>query len=255
MTVNLDANDKTWVVHLDGLLAILRRQQLRGSEAWISTLIHALQILKRGDDAYVSLSSIATDTHETTSLLTDIAKLRLRQLAIDMRKLVGGSERPRKIDMQKLRISLKQVYGDILLIPSHFCGYASDTARALQNEHRTMLIVAANLLIESGEFLQSTKSYRATREYSKLSRSIEEAANGICASFEHLFSALADGRFGLEQVTSSRATLTVDALFAMWPLFGASVARGISTAQRQWTHAALWRIGKAARIPKALSLV
>lgn len=255
MTVNLDPDDRTWTVHLDGFLAILCQQQVECSEAWISTLIHASQILKRGDGIHASLAGRAMDDLRTAFLLMDITKLRLRQLTSEMRKLLGGLERPRKLDVQKLRVSLKQVHGDILLIPSKLRLFSSDSASALQNEYRTIVIVAASLMIDSGIFIQSNESYNATREYAKLSRSIKEAVDGICASFAHLLSDKAESTASIMEVTKSSGALTIDALLAMWPLFSASVARGISTTQRWRIRAALWRIGETARIPKAMSLV
>jgi hypothetical protein len=248
MIVNLDPNDKTWLAHLDGFLAILRQWQPGSSEAPIFTLIHALRILERGHNAHASAASLVKDDVEKASLLMDIAKLRLRQLASEMGDLVGTTKRPRKLDMQKLRVSLKQVYGNMLLIPSLLSSCASDSAK--QNEYNTILIVAASLLMDSGEFLQSTKSYSGTREYIKLSRVIQEAVNGICASVLQLLSDNVRSTNGLDKIVSFSI-----ALLAIWPLYGAFAARGISTTQRRWIQAALWRIGEEARIPKALSLV
>jgi hypothetical protein len=248
MIVNLDSDDKTWLVHLDGFLAILRQWQPGSSEAPIFTLIHALRILERGHNAYASAATLVTDDLEKAFLLMDIAKLQLRQLASEMGDLVANTRWPRKLDMQKLRVSLKQVYGNMLLIPSLLGSCASDSAK--QNEYNTILIVAVSLLIDSGGFLQSTQSYSVTREYIKLSRVIQEAVNGICASVSQLLPDNVRSTNDLDQDISRSI-----ALLAIWPLYGAFAGHGVSTTQRRWIQAALWRIGEEARIPKALSLV
>ena len=66
---------------------------------------------KVGGDSWWQGGQDAKDAIGTASLLMDIAKLRLRQLASEMEEVVSGTKRPRKHDIQKLGVSLKQVHG------------------------------------------------------------------------------------------------------------------------------------------------
>lgn len=107
MIVNLDPADKTWQAHLGGLLGIL--QQIPDNSIK-STLIKAVRISDSVANVHKALESSMVDGLQKATLLLDVIKLQLRKLATEIDAISSHSRPPlRKLDMQKLQVSLKRI--------------------------------------------------------------------------------------------------------------------------------------------------
>jgi hypothetical protein len=256
MTVNTNLEDRTWQAHLDGLLAMLQLQQNYYHEEQESSLIKAVQLLRSSDATKASLESFSSNDFEKACILLDIAKLWLRKLVAQMHDLTSDSRQVRKLDIRKLRVSLKQVHRDIALIPSMLPLEASGVSVLKWNEYRTVLIISESLLLQSGQFIQPIEKYRKTREFISLSSSIQEAVNGICGSFSSLFPTKSGNcaRTG-QPVEFGHMKRLTKTLQVIWPLYSALKAPGITASQQNWIKNALLFVGVEASLPKALSLV
>jgi hypothetical protein len=117
MMVNVDRNDKTWQIHLNGLLAMLHQsyEPTEGNKA--PPLLKACQIID-SPNIGEAVSALQVCDAEKVGILLDIAKLRLRSLNAEFVKLFASTSPPRKLDVQKLRPSIKELHDNLLLIPS-----------------------------------------------------------------------------------------------------------------------------------------
>jgi hypothetical protein len=111
MAVNIDKEDRTWQIHLDGLLNLLPRMS-----GFTETVIlsKAMEIFESGQDIGETLASTASSRLDTAYLLLDLTKLRLRKILFDMGPLFSpDTTTPRKIDIQRSRILYKRLYRDL----------------------------------------------------------------------------------------------------------------------------------------------
>lgn len=119
MIVNIDPEDRTWQIHLEGLLDILSQQSShhRASSTDSFGTIHlAIRISKSGGDVFRTLAQCKMNSLGKAFLILDVAKLCLRPLTSDIEDLLNGAT-PRKIDVQKLRASVKQIQKNLGLFP------------------------------------------------------------------------------------------------------------------------------------------
>jgi hypothetical protein len=115
MIVNLDPADKTWQTHLNGLLSIL--QQIPDNTAKL-TLVKATQTSHSVPDVHKALASSSVNNLQRACLLLDIVKLQLRQLAAEIDAIASTSPPPlRKLDIQKLQVSIKHIRKNLNLFP------------------------------------------------------------------------------------------------------------------------------------------
>lgn len=115
MIVNLDPADQTWQIHLSGLLSIL--QQIPDNTVKLS-LIKAVRISDSVTNVHKALESSTVDGLQRACLLLDIAKLQLRKLAPEIDAITRSSPPPlRKLDMQKLQVSIKRIHKHLDLFP------------------------------------------------------------------------------------------------------------------------------------------
>jgi hypothetical protein len=116
MTVSIDQRDRTWLMHVDGLLALLHEPH--NNALRYLTLYRATQVL----DNLTGLNSDEQDSgltdSERTFLLLDLSKLRLKTQISDMEGLLASTDHPRQIDLQRIRGSVKRVYKDLATIPA-----------------------------------------------------------------------------------------------------------------------------------------
>ncbi|KAF2736015.1 hypothetical protein EJ04DRAFT_562785 [Polyplosphaeria fusca] len=249
MLVNLDSEDRTWQIHLDGFLTLLRQRPSSCGTGQVAILMEALTRSDNSDTTEITLSNNLQDDLDKASLIIDIAKLRLKAVAHNLHHLVTATPYPRKLDIQKTRVSLKRVQRDISTVPSLLLATLRPDSIALQNEYRTIVVVLAYLLLQCGAKLQPTSSYEETREFQNLARVAREAVDGICAS---VACALAYPRERAFQRFDFRDCFT--ALSMIWPLTAALKGTGIDGERQEWIRGALWRIGEEGCVPKALSL-
>lgn len=119
MTVNLRADDRTWQIHLDGLLTLLRTPSTLTSNQTAATPVRAMQMLgSQKSTADLSFLSHARNDFEKAWLFLDVAKLCLRMLSSEMDDLFSDTRRPRKLDVEKVRNSTRQVHRNLVLVPS-----------------------------------------------------------------------------------------------------------------------------------------
>lgn len=115
MIVNLDPADKTWQTHLSGLLSILEQIP---DDTIKFTLVKAVRISDSVTNIHKALESSTTDGLQKACLLLDTIKLQLRKLDADLDAITSSSPRPlRKLDMQKLQVSIKRIRKHLDLFP------------------------------------------------------------------------------------------------------------------------------------------
>lgn len=117
--VNIDPKDRTWRIHLQGLLNILSQQVIHHQD-WptndFDTLRHAIAIYKPEGDAFQALAAYDVNSRAKASLILDIANLCLQHLASEVENLFQAKT-PRKLDVQKLRASVKHIQKNLNLFP------------------------------------------------------------------------------------------------------------------------------------------
>jgi hypothetical protein len=250
MAVDLDTHDKTWILHLDGFLAILRLQNR--THNYFTILKQALRITDGGEDTLASEEGV----HSINRILLhlEVTKLRLRQLVAEHDRMAQSKTVMRNIDLEKVRLGLKVVYKDALLLTSTTVLEAASVSIADQNACRAVVVIAASHLISIGTPLETKQLFQTTLACSKLQKTTHEAIDAIYTSTKCLFPDVAN----VAEVRSSTPQLpstTVSAIFAIWPLYAASIGCGVGSDRLGHIRDLLWRIGGLTRIPKAMSLV
>lgn len=115
MIVNLDPTDQTWQTHLSGLLSIL--QQIPDNAVKLP-LIKAVRVSDSVTNVHKALESSTVDGLQRACLLLDIVKLQLRKLAPEIDAITRSSPPTlRKLDMQKLQVSIKRIHKHLDLFP------------------------------------------------------------------------------------------------------------------------------------------
>ncbi|ETS77986.1 hypothetical protein PFICI_10048 [Pestalotiopsis fici W106-1] len=267
MIVNLDPNDKTWQTHLDGLLSLVSRSPVSSSTLHLH---RAVKLIESDSDINNNLSAVAAvGDPEVACRLLDVTKLRLRKILPDTTSLFDGfPERPRKIDVQKIRVSIKKIYLDLELFPTmiskrknvptvemlHDIGadVLKDISAIRLNEYRTLQIMTASFLLWSGDFLHPNDGYHNTKEFLNLRSAIEDAAKGIRSTIEAHISTLFAER---GQHSQNTMEFFVRAAMLLFPLYCASRASCLDETQRKWFTDSLCLLGSCALIPKAFALV
>jgi hypothetical protein len=125
MIVNTVPDDKTWQIHLDGLLAMLQQNHstTEGEDKTTANLIAARKFTqsdKSGDLQEFLQSRPPMDDIEKAWLLVDISKLRLRKIVatMDRLRMFNGINITcfRKLDVEKLRVAVKQIQRELRLV-------------------------------------------------------------------------------------------------------------------------------------------
>ena len=259
MTVSSDWEDTTWRTHVDAYLVMLRRRSwVPTDKSRESSLAQALQFADDNDKRQLSLSDPGKTDSEMAEVLLDVCKLRLSNIAQDLARLFERGPQPRKLDIQKLRLSVKHVYSDLLFVP----GLTSSESKLTESfliEHAAVQILAASLLIEFAGYLYPAETFHSTREYSGLTSTISLASLTIRESVSDLLPAtrivgratVVNGSGGGRLHIPSIA----DTASVIWPLFIVHAARNQEQTMRDWAGQTLYRVGQEARVPRALHLV
>jgi hypothetical protein len=118
MIVNIDPKDQTWRIHLDGLLNILSQTSYHSDLPTddFNTLHHAVYISKSEGNQFQRLAAYEVPNRIKAFLILDVAKLCLQPLASKAENLTE-EENPRKLDVQKLRASIKNIQKNLKLFP------------------------------------------------------------------------------------------------------------------------------------------
>jgi hypothetical protein len=117
MIVNVDLNNKTWQMHLNGVLAVLHQSRDLVHEKDGMPLLRALQIID-SHNFEDSISTLPVCGIIKASILLEFSKLRLTYLNTEFNNLFTDSSHSRKLDIQKLWRSIKDIHNNLLLIPS-----------------------------------------------------------------------------------------------------------------------------------------
>lgn len=250
MVVNIDAADKTWGIHLDGLLEIL--SQSTQDEYDGSILLRALRIRKLGQPMHESLIFLS-DTPSKLSIMFEVAGLELYAIAKDIRDLFASSGTPRKIDAQRLCVQAKIVYKNLqsaaqMLTDSR----GEDNMR--KNQHRTLCIIVSRIIMDLDTFLllsfQNSPRYRTSR------RAIQQAVFEIQDSSAHTVQSwsLRTPQTQVQARCHMSRHDTLEAMALLWPLKCAYMANDrLFPDLRKSIKTMLDTIGRDAAIPQALS--
>lgn len=259
MAVSSDWEDVTWRTHLDAYLTMLRQaSQLSNDRSRESSLAQALRFVDDKDNCQLSFNDPTRTDSEMAELLLDVSKFRLSRMSQELTRLFRGVSRPRKLDVQKLRFSVKRIHADVLSVSGLVSSSESKASKAFQIEHAAVRILTAGLLIECGDYLHSAEAFHRTREYIDLASSISLASAIICESIRDLLPATCSASRAMICGSQTEALLPpslLSALSAMWPLFIVHSTKSQEQARRDWAEQTLYIIGKDARVPKALHLV
>ncbi|KAK0755659.1 hypothetical protein N5P37_011790 [Trichoderma harzianum] len=270
MVVNLDPADRTWQTHLYGLLSILR--QLPGNFTRF-TLIKAIKISESAKDVHKALELSTADGLERACLLLDIVKLQLRKLVTEMDTNANISLMTvRKLDMQKLRVSIKYVQKQLDLFPmilretvySKIAVIGIDRPRSgnqtvnesqffvtLWNDFYTLRIITSTMLLNIGSVVYPNAVYSCKREFTVLSSMIQEAVSRICSITAYYIGSYPQATLDCFEMPVMKTT---QALTLIWPLSSVLIAPDLTDQQQNWVKNVLRSIGEQCTIPKALSL-
>ncbi|KAK9319888.1 hypothetical protein V1517DRAFT_26131 [Lipomyces orientalis] len=266
MIVNIDLEDRTWQIHLDGLLNILSQQSLHhrpSSMDNFGSLDLAIQICKSEGDVFRTLATCEMNSLGKAFLILDVAKLCLRPLTAKVEKVLKGAT-SRKIDVQKLRASIRQIQKNLKFFPK-VCPMAefdidkvSSRDRLMNalllvrwNDYHCLQLITADLLLTTGSFLYSCQGYEVTRESSILSGTIYEAAESICSAVPAI---LETEPIQMTDQSSESMKKPIRGLLVLWHLCCILKAPKLSQFQQDWIRETLWSIGNHAFIPQASAL-
>jgi len=259
MTVSSDWEDIAWRTHLDAYLTMLRQLPRmtinRGRE---SSLAKAVQAVDDKFGSQLSFDDPSQTVMEMAELLLNVSELRLLNIAQGLVRLFKRVSKPRKLDIQLMRFSVKRVYADLLSVSALMPSSELQLAKAFRIRHAAVQILAASLLIECSEYLYSAKAFHSTRDYASLISSILLASVAIQTLVSDLLPTIwTASRTYLHQSQPEglRIPSITSALSVIWPLFVLCSAKIQKTATQAWAGQTLYRIGEEARLPKALHLV
>ena len=256
MTVTTDWENRTWQVHFEGFLSLLRHQSqfVHGSARHLE-LARALQYLGDEERNKFPVHGATSTTTCKAFFLLDVSTLRMRALAHKFDALMHGIARPRKLDVQKLRICLKQIVDDVSSVSQIFLPEAvGDIPRSIQPAALTIL--ASWLLLHCVDFLHGARS--SSRERTRCLSFMSRATTIIHVKVAELYTNTVDLTLRDGNDTQSDISLQAsmrDGLAVMWPLFAVCIASSIQLQPHEWARQSLSHTGAHARIPMALHLV
>ncbi|KAF3397391.1 hypothetical protein DPV78_007566 [Talaromyces pinophilus] len=301
MMVNTSLTDTTWQTHLNGMVAMTQHNRNTRDNLIVEmTNLSSARQMALSEETTDILEFFSSrrgmDNIEKAWLLLDIARVRLRTLIITMDRFraIDGAWHTttfKKLDVEKLRVSVKRIQRDLRLIPDllpreyhpvkvtkatgcdissglpptytgyHEESYTDSFLCMKWNEYRTLILITGDFLLRTGSFLYAGTSRPNVKETTGLIRMMKEAADGICASVAYYMNLSQKTITKREKEDFNGAWMntasmqTLDALNLMWPVHCAiSTESGATVAQREWMKGALMYIGCNMRIPKAVAL-
>jgi hypothetical protein len=213
-------------------------------------------------------------------LILDVAKLCLKPLTSEVESLFTG-EIPRKLDVQKLRASIKYIQRNLKLFPQICPKAEMDISKVAPgerltnvrlfsvenhsvltllhqalllvrwNDYRCLQLITADLLLSTDSCVHSGENYRETRECSILSNVIHEAES-ICSAVPVILEAMPIQETGQP---SEGIRIPIGGFLVFWPLCCALKSPKISQPNQKWNQDILRSIGIDAFIPHASALV
>lgn len=120
MSVNTDITDRTWQLHLGGLIAIIIQAPPKTHifENGASSLPKAWRIFQSDAELLQTITTYENDKLAQIFFIMDVVKYRLWKLSLEVEDLLDSSKAyTRKIDVQKARVSVKKIQKNIALFP------------------------------------------------------------------------------------------------------------------------------------------
>lgn len=248
MIVNIDSGDRTWIVHLEGAVAIIREDHTRAVASTEHSLFSkALQIVDQDNDADNSPPVLTTTGPEQRSLLSALLKLRLWHLVTQLETLTSNKSPPRRIDVEALQLRMKRLRTDLQTV-------VASRACRLQVEHWSMQIVASELNMEFDLLLHAGEQYREGRKASELSALAEGIESIRRELVQPLLAFSSDSTNPAERGSAFITATELSAIEMLWPLTVVRMSRATDESTRLWAREALWQVGGVARLPKAFHL-
>ncbi|KAL9096086.1 MAG: hypothetical protein Q9165_001608 [Trypethelium subeluteriae] len=284
MTMSISPEEKGWIMHLDGILALLKQDaQLRSlyiNEDFGTVIENCIVAGNSNWDGLLEASSGGlTQSHLFLSLLI----FQLRKLTPEMDDIFRTATPPRRLDVLRLHNIIKRIYKDLNLLPSILPAgtkqniavqvspacqdqgfrpspsnkyeiYTDIHVAYVWNIFRTMLIICGSFLLRSGRIIEPHKDPNDSKKTKDISQAVSDAVDGTCASVPFF---LLDGnlsRLQDSQYMSEYSVRTLHGLLLLWPLYTALQVPNIPDTQREWIKGMLNDIGMRARIPKAFAL-
>jgi len=259
MVVASDWDDDTWRIHLDGCLTLLQHSYQKVIEtALLEPLEQALWFVRDDTNTDFSLNTTTRNEEETTMLLFNVLKVRLRLLVQEFCTLTQGTMQPRKLDTLKLRLLMKRLLNDLNLLLSTSSPSTKNMSCTDRLNCEALRIVVGGILIKCGNMLDTTGSFDTTREYAKLNSLVRAAVSGIFTTIAALYHSIqhpGTASIAHGNVDESQASIASTPLSLIWPLFAAGIWASNEAAQQNWARETLFSIGKHYHIPLALHLV
>ena len=259
MVVASGWDEDTWRIHLDGCLTLLQQssQEVNGT-APLKPLEQALRFVRDDTIGTFSFDTATTNDKEKVVLLVNILKLRLRALVQEFCTLTRSIVQPRKLDVLRLRLLMKQLLSDFDLVlltsaPSTNCVPCADRL-----ECEALRVIAGSILMNCGKILDTTGSFDTTREYAKLNSVIEAAATKIFTMTAALRPRVAHPDTASvvhDNVDVPQVVIATTPLSVIWPLFAAGIWASGDVRKQTWARETLFDIGRHYQIPLALHLV
>lgn len=252
-------DEDTWRIHLDGCLALLQQSCKKiNVMATLQPLEQALRSVRDDASTMFSLGTTTSNEKETTILLLNVLKVRLRSLVQEFCALVQSTMRPRKLDMLRLRLLVKRLLNDLGLLLSRSSPYTKNMSCTDRLDCEALRIVAGEILIYFGNILDTTDSFDTTREYAKLNSLIRAAANEIFTMTTALYPSTKHPN--MTSITHSSVDVPQDSIAStplslLWPLFAAGIWVRNDIAQQDCARETLFSFGQHYHIPLALHLV
>lgn len=259
MVVASGWDEATWRIHLDGCLALLQQSCLEVIEtASLELLEQALRFVRDDTNTDFSFNATTRNEKETTILLLNILKLRLRSLVQELCALMQSAIRPRKLDMLRLRLLLKRLLNDLGLLLPMSSPSTKNISCAQRLECEALRVIAGGLIIKCSNMLDTTGSFDTTRECAKLNSLTRAAASEIVTTTAVLYPSIQNPSMASVAHSSAdvpQGPIASTPLSVIWPLFAAGIWASNETAQQDWARETLFSIGKHYHIPLALHLV
>ncbi|KZF25885.1 hypothetical protein L228DRAFT_279153 [Xylona heveae TC161] len=264
MIVNIDSEDHTWQIHLGGLLNILSQLPSYQGDDQVQSVQLAIEIANSEGDPFQALASHDMGDIAKAFVILDIAMLRLRQVAEDLENLCQEVKTPRKLDVQKLRASIKHIQRNLNLFPKICQSLNFDIAEmhiddilgnhlllARVNDYHCLQIITSDLLVETGRYVYSNGSFEKSKEYSILYGIIHQATRSIRAAVPGVLHRTAAQT---QDYDNRPMKPLISGLLVVWPLCCCYKASELSLSQQDWIRDTLWSIGSDGFIPKASAL-
>ncbi|KAK9319182.1 hypothetical protein V1517DRAFT_310948 [Lipomyces orientalis] len=154
----------------------------------------------------------------------------------ELKNLCQGVKTPRKLDVQNLRASIKNIQRNLNLFPKICQSLNVEMATVIHwqitrlNDYNCLQIITSDLLLETGRYVHSNGSFEKTKEYSITDDIIHQATRSIHAAVPEI----------LHRPPPEPRIMTA--------------ASKLSQPQQNWIRDTLWSIRSNGFIPRASAL-